>query len=163
MARYDSDPDFADAFPGGRFNSHADRMTAPGSVPGGGAVGDAMSVENNHSLTSPDTSAYSSGSWDRHTVPVTPDSISIPQQTDGYRPGGFGPYTGGDVGHTGLARAAWQARATRTPLAVTAGGRGRERREPVGPDASRQFRPAVGIRPETRLPTDDELRRAVEV
>jgi hypothetical protein len=76
-------------------------MTAPGNVPGGGAVGDAMSVENNHSLTSPDTSAYSSGWWDRHTVPVTPDSINIPQQTDGYRPGGFGPYTGGDVGHTG--------------------------------------------------------------
>jgi hypothetical protein len=101
MARYDSDPDFAGAFPGGRFNSHADGMTAPGSVPGGGAVGDAMSVENNHSLTSPDTSAYSSGWWDRHTVPVSPDSINIPQQTGGYRPGGFGPYTGGDVGHTG--------------------------------------------------------------
>lgn len=26
-----------------------------------------------------------------------------------------------------------------------------------------RFRAAMGIRPETRLPTDDELRRAVEV
>jgi len=104
MARYDS-PDFAGQFPGGDFDPQSDAMTAGGSAGAGGvaaafgAAGDR--IPDYDPLHKPLIVSAVGSTYGSPAVDVSPDDVNLPEQTEQYKPGGFSPYTGGDISTTG--------------------------------------------------------------